>query len=146
MTGTVEETRSFFLKSHVRETLACAASCKRPTARNFNRSILAITAAAMLFGSAGAAQSGPCTAQIAQIEHQIGSDDAWPTVGLKAPQSVDAQLHHQPTPSSVGQAEHAANSDGDVAIDRAVKADAAGDGTRCSQELSAARRFYNIKQ
>jgi hypothetical protein len=46
----------------------------------------------------------------------------------------------------VEQAEHVANTDGDVAINRAVKADAAGDRTRCGQELSAARRFYNIKQ
>jgi hypothetical protein len=134
MTSTVEGTDASSLKSFA------------PTARNHNHRLLAVAAAAILFGSAGAAQSGPCTAQIAQIEHQIGSDEAGPTFGLKSPQSVDAQLHHQPTVSSVEQAEHAANTDGDVAIDRAVTADAAGDGSRCSLELSAARRFYNIKQ
>lgn len=133
MTSTIKTTSVFSLRTLV------------PTARNYNHRLLAVTAV-ILFGSIGAAQSGPCTAQIAQIEHQIGSDEAGPTFGLKAPQSVDAQLHHQPTPNSVEQAEHVANTDGDVAIDRAITADAAGDGTRCNQELSAARRFYNIKQ
>lgn len=134
MTSMVEGAGGFSLKTLV------------ATERSYSHRLLAGTAAAILFGSVGAAQSGPCTAQIAQIEHQIGSDEAGPTFGLKAPQSLDAQLHHQPTVSSVGQAERAANTDGDVAIDRAVTADAAGDGTRCNQELSAARRFYNIKQ
>lgn len=134
MTSTVEGTYGSSLK-----TLVAAE-------RKYNHRLLAVAAAAILFGNAGAAQSGPCTAQIAQIEHQIGSDEAGPTFGLKAPQSLDAQLHHQPTASSVEQAQHAANTDGDVAIDRAVTADVAGDGTRCNQELSAARRFYNIKQ
>ena len=145
MTST--RTNGFFLKtSSLLKALLRAACCKRSAERNFNHRLAAVAAAAILLGSAGAAQSGPCTAQIAQIEHQIGSDEAGPTVGLKAPQSVDAQLHHQPTPSSVEQAEHVANTDGDVAIDRAVKADAAGNGMLCSQELSAARRFYNIRQ
>lgn len=134
MTSTVEGTEGSSPKTYV------------TTSRNYDRRLLAVTAAAILLGSGGVAQSGPCTAQIAQIEHQIGDDEAGPTFGLKAPQSVDAQLHHQPTVNSVEQAEHAANTDGDVAIDRAVSADAAGDGPRCNQELSAARRFYNIKQ
>lgn len=141
MTDTIGVMRSFFHKSIRR-----AADGERATVRNSSRWLLAATAAAILFGGAGAAQSGPCTAQIEQIEHQTGIDVAGPTFGLTAPQSVDAQRHHQPTPSSVDQAEHVANTDGEVAINRAIKADAAGDGTRCSRELSAARRFYNIKQ
>jgi hypothetical protein len=141
VTSTVGGTSSIF-----RKALVPAAYCKRPAERNFNRRLLAVTAAAILFGGACTARSGPCTGQIEQIEHQIGSDVAGPTFGLTAPQSVDAQLHHQPTPSSVEQAEHVANTDGDVAINRAIRADAAGDGTRCSQDLGAARRFYNIKQ
>jgi hypothetical protein len=141
MTSAIGGTSSIF-----RRTLVPAAYCKRLTERNFNRRLLAVTAAAILFGGASAARSGPCTVQIEKIEHQIGSDVAGPTFGLTAPQSVDAQLHHQPTPSSVENAKHVANTDGDVAINRALRADAAGDRARCSQDLGAARRFYNIKQ
>ncbi len=141
MTGTVGATSSCFLAP-----LARPAHFKRSTQRRFNHRLLAVTGTAILLGSAGVAQSGPCTVQIEQIEHQIGSDIAGPTFGLTAPQSVDAQLHHQPTASSLERAEHVANTDGDVAIDRAARADAAGNGTRCSQDLIAARRFYNIKQ
>ncbi len=141
MTGTGAATSGCFPGS-----LARTIRFERSTQRNFRHSLLVVIGTAILLGSAGAAQSGPCTVQIEQIEHRIGSDIAGPTFGLTAPQSVDAQLHHQPTASSVERAEHVANTDGDVAIDRAARADAVGDGTRCSQDLIAARRFYNIKQ
>jgi hypothetical protein len=57
---------------------------------------------------------------------------------------VGAQLHHQPTPGSVGQAAHVANTEGDAAIERAKKADAEGDATGCNQALVEARRVYSI--
>jgi hypothetical protein len=112
------------------------ASCRR---------LLVFTATAILCGT-GAAQSGPCTPQIAQLEQQIAGDRPGPSSGPTATQSVGAQLHHQPTPNSVGQAEHVANADGDLAIERAKKADAAGDATGCDQALVEARRLYDVKQ
>jgi hypothetical protein len=100
---------------------------------------------AILFCSGGA-QSGPCTAQIEQLEHQLAGDVLGPNSGPTGGQTVGAQLHHQPTPSSVGQAAHVANADGDLAIDRAKKADAAGDAEGCNQALVEARRLYDINQ
>ena len=140
MTNMVGGTSSFYLTALVR-----TAHRKRPAERNFDRRLLTVTAAAILLGSAGTAQSGPCTTQIEQLEQQIGGDVTGPNTGPTAAQSLGAQLHHQPTPSSVGEAEHVANTDGDAAIDRAKKADAAGDPTGCNQALVEARRLYDVK-
>jgi hypothetical protein len=92
--------------------------------------------------------AGPCTRQIAQTEQQIAALQASPEPagpGLPtAPQSVDAQLHHQPTPGSVGSAENTADADAAAALERARRADAAGDASACSDALNAAKRLYTI--
>jgi hypothetical protein len=103
------------------------------------------SAIVILLNSHGTALSGPCTEQIAKIEHRVANDGASPDAGPTAAQSVDAQLHRQPTPSTVGQAEHTANKDGDTAIEQAKEADAANDATGCNAELVVARRLYDIK-
>jgi uncharacterized iron-regulated membrane protein len=101
-----------------------------------------------LLCTAGPAWSGPCTAQIAQLEQlvKLATRDpaAEPEVGPTAPQTVGAQLHHQPTPGSVEHAEHVANADADAALDRARKADAAGDAGACNQAVGEARQLYGI--
>jgi hypothetical protein len=103
---------------------------------------------AALFCGAVTAWSGPCTAQIAQLERQINLAAADPAAdadaGPTAPQTVGAQLHHQPTPGKVEHAERVANADADAALDRARKADAAGDADGCNRALDEARRLYGI--
>jgi len=106
--------------------------------------LLIITGSAALLGSGGAAHSGPCTEQIAQLERQIGHLTPGPVTGPTATQSVGAQLHHQPTPGAVQNAERRANADADAAIDRARKADADGNAAACSRALEEARRLYDI--
>jgi hypothetical protein len=115
-------------------------------ARVIYGAILVLGASAVLFWGISAAHGGPCTDQIAQFEQQIGHNQPGPANGPTAPQSLGAQLHHQPTPSSVGQAEQVANKDGDAALDRAKKADAAGDAAGCKKALTEARRLYEINQ
>jgi hypothetical protein len=109
--------------------------------------VVAATSAALLCGTT-TAWSGPCTAPIAQLERQINlaaSDPAAdPDAGPTAPQTVGAQLHHQPTPGKVEHAERVANADADAALDRARKADAAGDADGCNRALEEARRLYGI--
>jgi len=109
--------------------------------------VICATSAALLCG-AGAAWSGPCTAQIAQLERQINLAAADPAAdadaGPTAPQTVGAQLHHQPTPGKIEHAEHVANADADAALDRARKADAAGNADGCNQALDEARKLYGI--
>jgi hypothetical protein len=67
--------------------------------------------AAMAFvGAAAAAHAGPCATQISQVDQQIRMLATSPPRGAgdpSAPQSVGAQLHHQPTPGSVQRAEPA---------------------------------------
>jgi hypothetical protein len=103
---------------------------------------LALSTALSLTATAAAA--GPCTAKIAQLERQISVAPPGPQTGPTAPQSVAAQLHHQPTPSSVEHAAHRANAEADAALDRARKADAENNVDGCEQALREARHLYGI--
>jgi hypothetical protein len=103
-------------------------------------------AAAFLISNSEIALSGPCTAQIVQLENQTASASPVPASGPTATQSVDAQLHHQPTPGTVGQADQNANKDADAAIEQAKKADSANDAAGCNAALVSARRLYDIKE
>jgi hypothetical protein len=112
------------------------------------RSRIVALAAVTFFGSAAAIQAGPCSSQISQVEAQIRKAQAIAQPGgagePSAPQSVGAQLHHQPTPGSVQSAEHKANADGEAALDRARQADAAGDVSACNKALSEAKALYGV--
>ncbi|HEY1748909.1 MAG TPA: hypothetical protein VGG11_19390 [Xanthobacteraceae bacterium] len=101
---------------------------------------------AILFAGAVNAGAGPCTTQIVQIERSIQNSAATPTPdsGASAPQSVGAQLHHQPTPGSVEGAENRARADGLAALERARKADAAGDAAGCAQAIADAKLIYGL--
>jgi hypothetical protein len=106
------------------------------------------TAYAVVLAPAGAAHAGPCTTQIAQVEEQIRSaQTSSPPGGAgapSAPQTVDAQLHHQPTPQAVDSAESRAHADSEAALNRARKADAAGDASACAKALREAKQLYGI--
>ena len=83
-----------------------------------------------------AAHSGPCTVQIAQLERQIR---------LAAPtgsQTLGAQLHYQPTPADVQNAESRASANANAALQRARQADADGDPVACAQAYDAARHHW----
>jgi hypothetical protein len=109
--------------------------------------IMALAGAALLVSVADA-QAGPCTKQIAEVERQILQLQATPSssgAGLpSAPQTMGAQLHHQPTPGSVESAQSKASADASAALGRARKADAAGDATACAAALDEAKRLYGI--
>jgi hypothetical protein len=105
-------------------------------------------AAVALVGGSAVSHAGPCTTQISQVEQRIRAAQASSPPGgagdASAPQSVDAQLHHQPTPSSVQSAERMANADGDAALARARNADAAGDASACNKALAEAKAISGI--
>jgi hypothetical protein len=109
--------------------------------RRFNVPALMI---AVLVAGAVDAQAGPCTTQIATIERAIQGTTPSPDSGASAPQSVGAQLHHQPTPGSVEGAENRARADGLAALDRARKADAAGDAAACAKAIEDAKLIYGL--
>jgi hypothetical protein len=87
------------------------------------------------------AQAGPCTTDIAQFEsvmRQAGHD---PDAGLTAPQSIGAQLGHQPTPSSVSRADSRLQSKFSTRLARARLLDAQGN-PGCVVALRAAKKLY----
>jgi hypothetical protein len=110
--------------------------------------ILALIVVGVLGGGV-AAQAGPCTSQISEVERAIARAQAKSRPGgagePSAAQSVDAQLHHQPTPGSVQSAERMANADGDAALDRARKADAEGNAASCNKALAEAKAIYGVE-
>ncbi len=101
-------------------------------------------AAGCLVGATESAQAGPCTKQIIQVQNQIRRAAPGPDSGPTATQTVGAQLHHQPTPGSVENAEARAKADGRAALERARQADAAGDGRACARALDEARALYGL--
>jgi hypothetical protein len=108
--------------------------------------ILILTGAALLAG-ASAAQAGPCTNQIAATQQQINQAAAAPPGGTGTPsagQAIGAQLHHQPTPGEVANAEHRANAQGEAALEQAREADASGNADACTEALRQARRLYGL--
>jgi len=110
---------------------------------------LALIGAAGLLLSVLPAQAGPCTKDIvsmqARIDAHLGKAAA---AGPTADQSVGAQMHRQPTPNSIANAERKL---GDLspttivkvnaAMDRAQKADVAGDEKGCRQALAEVARI-----
>lgn len=101
-------------------------------------------AGAVWLGGVGPAFSGPCTTQIAALEHEINTTPPGPETGPSAPQTIGAQLHHQPTPGSVEHGEYVASKDGDIALERARKADSRGDAKGCNAALNEARHLYGM--
>jgi hypothetical protein len=111
-----------------------------------SRTLMLVTLA--LLASAAPAQAGPCTTQISEVEQKIAQLQTNPSpsgVGQpSAPQTLGAQLHHQPTPGSVDNAVSKANADAEAALGRARKADAEGDAAACTAALDEAKRLYGI--
>jgi hypothetical protein len=101
------------------------------------------TGVALNFGAADA-YAGPCTAKITQLQQKISRDKPGPAAGPTSTQSVNAQLHHQPTPGSVQQAQSKADADAAAALNRARQADANGDATACSKALDEVKQIYAI--
>ncbi len=107
-------------------------------------SALAALTCGFMLKAGAAAQAGPCTADIRQLQSQIKTSVSNPVAGPTADQSVGAQLHHQPTPGDVQSAESKANADADAALDRARKADEQGDASACQEALRQARLLYGL--
>jgi len=113
--------------------------------RSFYVCFLALSASAALLCDDGAALAGPCRMKIVQFELRIATDVPVPAGLFQIQrQSLDAQLHRQPTLDTVVQAQHFTYRDGNDALDRAWKADNNGDVEGCTQALVEARRLYDL--
>src|SRR2546430_4982398 len=89
--------------SYIRPPIAGALSMSNPRL-SASRTTAAVAGAVLALAAADA-WAGPCTGDIAQFESAIRASQGNPLAGLSAPQSVGADLSHQPTPSSLEQAE-----------------------------------------
>jgi len=107
-----------------------------------NRSRIVAAAAVSLMCGSAAAHAGPCTAQIADVERYIKRAMAAAVAGPSGPQSVGAQLHHQPTPQSVESAQGTARAAAEAALKRARQADAKGDAAACQKALDEVKQLY----
>lgn len=95
------------------------------------------------FGASMAgAHAGPCGHEIAKIEEVMR--DPGPNIGPTDPQSIGAQLHRQPTPSSVARAEKRADSNYLDAMARARALDASGD-PRCMTVVREIKDLIGMK-
>jgi len=124
------------------------AAFSTPNSKSVGRSasfglLIATTAATLLCGS-GTAHSGPCTSQIEELERQIGHVSSSAKSGPTAPQSIAAQLHRQPTPETVRNAERKANADAAAALQRARQADTDDNPAACAKALGEAKRRWSI--
>jgi hypothetical protein len=108
------------------------------------RTTAALFVAAALALSVASAQAGPCSSQIAQFEQAVRQSAGNPNAGPMAPQSIGAQLDHQPTPSSMKRAEQRAQATFASTLARAKRLDAQGNRAGCTRALAAAKRMYNF--
>jgi hypothetical protein len=109
-----------------------------------NRRITAAFFLTSLGLSVASAHAGPCTDEIAQFELAVRQSAGKPNAGPSAPQSIGAQIDHQPTPASIKRAEKRARAIFSAILARAKRLDARGDRAGCAQALSAARDMYNL--
>jgi hypothetical protein len=123
-------------------------STDRRTGGIFNdavaRGLFFCTAAVTLLAGSGVAYSGPCTAQIAALEQEISANPTGPKTGPTFSQSLGAQLHHQPTPEDIEQAQQIARKQVKAALEAAHNADAADNASACDAALTEAKRLYDI--
>lgn len=104
------------------------------------RSSAALIVAGVFGFNVASAHAGPCTAEIEQFEKAMR--EAGPGAGPSAPQSIGAQLSHQPTAESVKQAELRARSGFEAVLARAKKFDAEGKRAECTEALTDAKLIY----
>jgi hypothetical protein len=95
--------------------------------------------------SVTSSNAGPCTDQITAFEKTVRSTATLPNAGVTATQTSAAQLHKQPTPGSVMQAQDNAVSTFDSALVRAKKFDEDGNRAECTQALDDAKKIYETK-
>src|SRR5262245_11604746 len=85
------------------------------------------------------AHTDTCSDQIAQLEALLSQWMGNPVAKLTVPQTVDAQLHHQPTPDSVRRAEKNATLVFASILARAKTLNEDGRMTECIQSVVEAK-------
>jgi hypothetical protein len=94
--------------------------------------------------SIGTASAGPCAREIAEFENALPLDEnGVPMFVGTAPQSIGAQLEHQPTPISVERAKREAQSQIFKALAQAQALDLQGRPSECRDAIARAKILLN---
>jgi hypothetical protein len=94
--------------------------------------------------SIGGANAGSCAEEIARFQNALPRDEnGEPTFVGTAPQSIGAQLEHQPTPISVERAKKDAQSQIFRALAQAQSLDSQGRPSECREAIARARILLN---
>jgi hypothetical protein len=86
-----------------------------------------------------------CEAEIERLQSEAANSSARTIAGPTAPQSIAAQLGHQPTPASVERAQQAAQSRFADMLARARILAAEGKSAECLQAVANARQMLALK-
>lgn len=105
-----------------------------------NRLISRLSVAVLAVQTISVAQASTCSRAIEDLRHAASLSRRYPDAGPTAPQSVGAQLGHQPTPRSVATAEAAAQSAFAALLARATAFDAVGRSGACLRAVEHARQ------
>jgi hypothetical protein len=100
-------------------------------------SIMALVISIALGLAMTSAHASACSAEIAQLEKAIPANN--PAAAPTAPQSIGAQLGHQPTPESMRRAEAASTTGLDDILNRAKALDAEGKTKECMDLVATAK-------
>ena len=90
------------------------------------------------------AHTDTCSDQIAQLEALVDQSMRNLVASPTVPQSIDAQLHHQPTPNSVRRAEEDARLRFRSILARAKILNADGKSRECFRSVAEAKRLLGI--
>lgn len=89
------------------------------------------------------AQAGICTKKVDQFERAIRQTSLPSSAGPTAPETIGAELGHQPTPASVKAAATRAQSRFSALLANAKALDARGKHTACMRALSDAKMMFD---
>jgi hypothetical protein len=98
-----------------------------------------------LLPSITSVDADPCTTAIAKFEKAVRESANNSEAGPTAPQSIAAQLEHQPTPGSVKRAEERAEAAFEAALTGAERLDARGDRAGCRRALADSKLRFEFQ-
>lgn len=98
-----------------------------------------------LFAVPATADAGPCSEEIVRLEKVADQNKVEAFEGPSERQTVGAQLHHQPTPGSVAEAQTKAVDKVDALLKRAKSLDSEDKEADCMSQINEAKLLLNIE-
>jgi hypothetical protein len=105
---------------------------------------LIMIACAIIGLEMASAHTDTCSDEIAQLEALVNQSIRNPDARHTLPQSIDAQLHHQPTSESVGRAEEKAQLRFVAILTRAKMLNEDGKTMQCIQTVAEGKHLLGI--